>query len=139
MTLADQTPSDGVGQWLDAPARQRIVELAIAGAHHGMRAQARVILGALPSLVPDRETREWLHVALLIALGDTCAARAYLTDATATGHSDDAAADALARWLKAMEARHAHSHSQTQTHAHADSHAASPAVSASFPSSAPLS
>lgn len=107
MTHAEQTqtPCDAVGQWLDATVRQRIVELAIAGAHHGMRTQARIILRALPSLVTDRETREWLHVALLIALDDTCAARAYLSDAAATMRDDDAALDVLTRWLEAMDAR----------------------------------
>lgn len=107
MTHAEQTqtPCDVVGQWLEAPVRQRIVELAIAGAHHGMRTQACTILRALPSLVTDRETREWLHAALLIALDDTCAARAYLADAAATMRDDGAALDVLTRWLEAMDAR----------------------------------
>ena len=104
MTFAEQTSCDAVGQWLDAPVRQRIVELAIAGAHHGMQAQARVILRALPSLVTDREARQWLHVALLIALGDAVAARAYLTHAMASGREADPEADVLARWLDAIDA-----------------------------------
>lgn len=105
MTSMESTSSDAVGRWLDAPTRQRIVELAIAGAHHGMCTEPRMILRVLPSLVTDRETRQWLHVALLIALGDTGAARVHLTSAAVDGREHDAATDVLARWLDAMDAR----------------------------------
>ncbi|VVE26709.1 DUF1039 domain-containing protein [Pandoraea fibrosis] len=105
MTPMESTSSDAVGRWLDAPTRQRIVELAIAGAHHGMCTEPRMILRALPSLVTDRETRQWLHVALLIALGDTGAARAHLASAAVAAREHDAATDVLARWLDAMDAR----------------------------------
>jgi type III secretion system SsaH family protein len=64
-----------VGRWLDASTRQMIVELAFAGACHGMTCEARTILGALPHLVDDTVTQHWLHAALLLALGDTDAAR----------------------------------------------------------------
>ena len=100
----DHAPCDAAGQWLDASVRQVVVELALAGAHHGMQSQARVILQALPSLVTDRETRQWLHAALLIALGDTRAARAHLAEIAAAGHDSDPTADVLARWLDAMDA-----------------------------------
>ncbi|RRJ29307.1 DUF1039 domain-containing protein [Pandoraea apista] len=105
MTPVNPALGEGVGRWLDAPARQRIVELAIAGAHHGMRTEPRAILRALPSLVTDRETRQWLHVALLIALGDKGAARAHLTDTVAAGRENEAATGVLARWLDAVDAR----------------------------------
>ncbi|VVE47859.1 DUF1039 domain-containing protein [Pandoraea terrigena] len=105
MTRAEHAPHDAAGQWLDASVRQVVVELALAGAHHGMQSQARVILQALPSLVADRETRQWLHGALLIALGDTHAARAHLAKIVAAGHDGNPTADVLARWLDAMDAR----------------------------------
>ncbi|WP_157211465.1 DUF1039 domain-containing protein [Pandoraea sp. B-6] len=89
---------------MDASIRQIVVELALAGAHHGMQSQARVILHALPSLVTDRETRQWLHSALLIALGDTRAARAHLAKIEAAGHDGNPTGDVLARWLDAMDA-----------------------------------
>ncbi|WP_374627168.1 DUF1039 domain-containing protein [Pandoraea sp.] len=104
MMRVDQAPCDAAGQWLDASVRQVVVELALAGAHHGMQSQARVILQALPSLVTERETRQWLHAALLIALGDTRAARAHLAEIVAAGHDSDPTADVLTRWLDAMDA-----------------------------------
>lgn len=104
MMRVDQAPCDAAGQWLDASVRQVVVELALAGAHHGMQSQARVILQALPSLVTERETRQWLHAALLIALGDTRAARAHLAEIAAAGHDSDPTADVLTRWLDAMDA-----------------------------------
>lgn len=106
MTRAEPTPCAAVGQWLDAPVRQVVVELALAGAHHSMYSQARVILQALPSLVTDRQTCQWLHAALLIALGDTRAARAHLAEIAEiapAGHGGNPTADVLARWLDAMD------------------------------------
>lgn len=104
MTRADRVPSNAADSWLDASIRQIVVELALAGAHHGMHSQAHVILNALPSLVTDRETRQWLHSALLIALGDTRAARAHLAKIVAAGHDANPTSDVLARWLDAMDA-----------------------------------
>ena len=104
MTRADRVPSNAADSWLDASIRQIVVELALAGAHHGMHSQAHVILNALPSLVTDRETRQWLHSALLIALGDTRAARAHLAKIVAAGHDANPTGDVLARWLDAMDA-----------------------------------
>lgn len=98
----------GAGRWLDASTRQTIVELAFAGACHGMTCEARTILGALPHLVDDAVTRHWLHAALLLALGDTDAARKALARddegdaATVNGTSDLAAMQALHQWLAAM-------------------------------------
>ncbi|VVE18949.1 type III secretion apparatus [Pandoraea pneumonica] len=102
-----------VGRWLDASTRQMIVELAFAGACHGMTCEARTILGALPHLVDDTVTQHWLHAALLLALGDTDAARNALARddegdvsaaATVNGASDLAAMQALHQWLAAMPA-----------------------------------
>ncbi|MDR3400361.1 MAG: DUF1039 domain-containing protein [Pandoraea sp.] len=104
MMRVEEPSFDDVGHWLDAPVRQRIVELALAGAHHGMRAEARLILQALPALVPDRETSLCIRAALLIALGDTLAARAALADASVSGQNGAQAADALAHWLEAVSA-----------------------------------
>lgn len=97
------------GRWLDASTRQAIVELAFAGACHGMTSEARAILGALPHLVDDTVTRHWLDTALLLALGDTDAARKTLTAGDATdaddgSSSDSAAMQALHRWLAATQA-----------------------------------
>ncbi|MBN4668262.1 DUF1039 domain-containing protein [Pandoraea nosoerga] len=84
---------------LDAVTRQTVVELAFAGAQHGMHGEARTILDALPALVPERETREWLHAALLIALGDTQAARACLARFEAADGRLTPSVAVLARWL----------------------------------------
>ena len=81
--MTHATPADGDAgrQWLDASVRQCLVELALAGAHHGMAHEARTILTALPSLVPDPDTCRWLQAALSIALGDTVAASGLLAEA----------------------------------------------------------
>ncbi|MFK0378449.1 DUF1039 domain-containing protein [Pandoraea sp. NPDC090278] len=99
------TPSkshDGAVTWLDASVRQHIVELALAGAQHGLETEARTILRALPLLVPQVEARQCLHAALLIALGDTAQARTCLARLTAEGEADKAdvsAARVLQQWL----------------------------------------
>ncbi|WP_370819718.1 DUF1039 domain-containing protein [Pandoraea anhela] len=102
-SLADR-PEDVVTPWLDHAVRQCIVELALAGAHHGMKAEARVILRALPSLVPQREARQCLNAALLIALGDTSAARDCLAELVARGETDVPTANVLRHWLDATDA-----------------------------------
>ena len=130
MMRVDHAPCDAAGQWLDASVRQVVVELALAGAHHGMQSQARVILHALPSLVTDRETRQWLHTALLIALGDARAARAHLAEIVAAGHDADPTGDVLTRWLDAMDA-------SQSTNATSPTSPTSPALPASTPSSCP--
>ncbi|APD11145.1 hypothetical protein UC34_25150 [Pandoraea vervacti] len=94
----------GTTQWLDTSVRQQIVELALAGAQHGMETEARVILRALPALVAQQEARLCLHAALLIALGDTSAARDCLADLAARGQADDPAANVLRHWLDATDA-----------------------------------
>jgi type III secretion system SsaH family protein len=91
-------------QWLDTSVRQQIVELALAGAQHGMETQARVILRALPALVAQQEARLCLHAALLIALGDTSAARDCLADLATRGRADDPTANVLRHWLDATDA-----------------------------------
>lgn len=106
------TPSseshDDAAVWLDASVRQQIVELALAGAHHGLETEARTILRALPLLVPEVEARQCLHAALLIALGDTVQARACLARLTAgcevdkTDESGVGAARVLQHWLDAV-------------------------------------
>ncbi|VVD84077.1 type III secretion apparatus [Pandoraea iniqua] len=105
-TMPDRQANDipAVGRWLDASTRQTIVELAFAGACHGMAAEARAILDALPALVDDVETRQWLHTALLMALGDVEAAHAALVDDTQTASSDPAATQILHEWLAATAA-----------------------------------
>ncbi|WP_157112226.1 DUF1039 domain-containing protein [Pandoraea faecigallinarum] len=104
-TNAFQSPATSdTSQWLDAATRQHIVELALAGAQHGLATQARVILGALPSLVPHEEACLGLHAALLIALGDTSAARVCLTELAARGQADAPTANVLRHWLEATEA-----------------------------------
>ncbi|VVE38841.1 DUF1039 domain-containing protein [Pandoraea soli] len=130
MTCADRVPRNDADAWLDASIRQIVVELALAGAHHGMHSQARVILHALPSLVTDRETRQWLHTALLIALGDARAARAHLAEIVAAGHDADPTGDVLTRWLDAMDA-------SQSTNATSPTSPTSPALPASTPSSCP--
>lgn len=122
MTRPDAVAPDGMAPpgtfvpWLDVSVRQIIVELALTGANHGMRAEARAILDALPLLVSDGSNRELLRVALLIALGDTRAASMHLNTlragcANATDIHDasahDAGADVLARWIAETEAGHA--------------------------------
>ncbi|WP_447639728.1 DUF1039 domain-containing protein [Pandoraea norimbergensis] len=92
------------GRWLDALTRQVVVELAFAGACHGMAAEARTILDALPCLVDDVETRQWLHAALLTALGDAGAAHAALAGDAKTVASDPAATQVLYEWLAATAA-----------------------------------
>ncbi|MGC7406733.1 DUF1039 domain-containing protein [Pandoraea pneumonica] len=100
----------GAGRWLDASIRQAVVELAFAGACHGMTSEARVILEALPQLVDDAVTRHWLDAALLLALGDTGAARNALTEGDAVADADDidasdpAKLQVLHRWLAAAQA-----------------------------------
>lgn len=98
--MTHATPADGDAgrQWLDASVRQCLVELALAGAHHGMAHEARTILTALPSLVPDRDTCRWLQAALSIALGDTMAASGLLAEARNGAPAADATAEALACW-----------------------------------------
>ncbi|WP_174981184.1 DUF1039 domain-containing protein [Pandoraea capi] len=90
--------------WLVNAVRQQIVELALAGAQHGMEAEARAILAALPSLVPQDDARQCLHAALLIALGDTVAARSCLQDLVARGQADVPTANVLRQWLDATDA-----------------------------------
>ncbi|AJC21145.1 DUF1039 domain-containing protein [Pandoraea pulmonicola] len=87
---------------LDADTRQIVVELAFAGAQHGMHAEARTILGALPSLVTERDTRQWLHIALLIALGEVGAAQAYLARVDAADARGMPSTEILVQWLAAM-------------------------------------
>lgn len=124
-----ELPSDGTAEWLDSTVRQHIVELALAGAHHGIEAEARTILRALPSLVPQNEARECLHAALLIALGDTLAARACLSDLVARGQADAVTANVLRHWLDATDA------SQSRRRVVATSTASSTAPSSALPSS----
>ncbi|MFJ2995522.1 DUF1039 domain-containing protein [Pandoraea sp. NPDC087047] len=102
-------PHEIVTPWLDATVRQHVISLALAGAHQGMKTEVRAILRALPSLVPDAEVRECLHVALLLALGDTDAARVRLARVSASGQGDGAATatnatNALTHWLHAAQA-----------------------------------
>ncbi|WP_087723599.1 DUF1039 domain-containing protein [Pandoraea sp. PE-S2T-3] len=92
------------GRWLDVSTRQAIVELAFAGACHGMATEARAILDALPCLIDDVETRQWLHTALLMALGDVEAARAALVNDAQIAASDPAATQVLYDWLAATAA-----------------------------------
>ncbi|VVE76814.1 DUF1039 domain-containing protein [Pandoraea sputorum] len=95
---------DGAQAWLEASVRQHIVELALVGAQHGLEAEARTILRALPLLVPQVQARQCLNAALLIALGDTVQARACLARLTAGGETEDAdasVASVLQHWLDA--------------------------------------
>ncbi|VVD75335.1 type III secretion apparatus [Pandoraea morbifera] len=98
MTRAASADGEAGRQWLDASVRQCLVELALAGANHGMAHEARKILTALPSLVPDRGTCRWLQAALSIALGDTAVASGLLADARNGAPVGDATAEALACW-----------------------------------------
>ncbi|VVD76787.1 DUF1039 domain-containing protein [Pandoraea cepalis] len=131
MTCADPVLHNAADSWLDASIRQIVVELALAGAHHGMHSQARVILHALPSLVTDRETRQWLHSALLIALGDTRAARAHLAKIVAAGHDANPTGDVLARWLDAMDASQSANAMSPTSRALSSSSSSSPPVPSS--------
>ncbi|ANJ87062.1 DUF1039 domain-containing protein [Pandoraea oxalativorans] len=104
MTAPSSISHEGAAAWLDASVRQYIVELALVGAQHGLKTQARTILQALPSLVPQVEVRQCLHAALLIALGDTVQARtclARLTDGGEADAVDASAARVLQHWLDA--------------------------------------
>jgi type III secretion system SsaH family protein len=87
---------------LDAATRQAVVELAFAGAQHGMHGEARTILGALPSLVAERDMRQWLHIALLIALGEVGAAQACLARVDAADERGMPSTEILVQWLAAM-------------------------------------
>lgn len=115
MMTTSPMSNDVATTWLDASVRQHIVELALAGAQHGLKTEARTILRALPSLVPEVEARQCLHAALLIALGDTAEARACLARLVAGGEVDGAdaadlsAASVLQHWLDATVASSASS------------------------------
>ncbi|VVE82234.1 DUF1039 domain-containing protein [Pandoraea sputorum] len=104
MMTTSSVTNDVTAAWLDASVRQQIVELALAGAQHGLETEARTILRALPLLVPQVQARQCLHAALLIALGDTAQASACLARLTAEGGTDEAdvsAARVLQHWLDA--------------------------------------
>ncbi|VVD99947.1 type III secretion apparatus [Pandoraea aquatica] len=121
MMTTSPKPNDGAMVWLDASVRQHIVELALAGAHHGLETEARTILRALPSLVPQVEARQCLHAALLIALGDTAQARACLARLTAGDGAEQAveadvsAASVLQHWLDATDPAYASSPSSASS------------------------
>ncbi|CNH40899.1 type III secretion apparatus [Yersinia massiliensis] len=53
---------------LSAPCRQLVVEAALAGVNHSLLDDARIILNALPQLIPDPSVRLVCEAMLLFGL-----------------------------------------------------------------------